>query len=569
MVNFHDKYQYNYKYWLTCIVGFVTIFAIIVIGVFYMAKPHLDSFVKNEIARHSINAEKSEVSIIGKVNLTNVTLPTPENVSLKVGAISGRPPIAFIPGTFTLYDVDLKYNDIHLQIPQISISNISLKNKDVTITSRILQSLMRVNISSINASDILIFTENTNKPTSKFNIANFQLSGFKNGHIRSISIKNVVDLNHPDFSPTSFDSTKQIHLSTQNNKIQAYDIDVSYLYSIISGKNNPDDQSKTVIGSIALKDIMIDIFKGKEKNASFSLGELKISDLKMKPLEETPEKLIKAYLNAKKMKNQAAQKEAQNAILRTSISAITSINAQINKVDIDLPQLITTLKSFQIKSNQWQQPIPESFLISLNDLLISPKKPEQKNLSFLQDMGFEYLDISGKVNVFYDEKNHELLLNGISFNIKNIGFGEVSAKIVDVDKTLFSGEKEKIIAASQNLGVTEIDMRYTDFGFIDKLFSYLAQNLDDDKYDLKEELYDDFYLIITQSPKILLKNHSDVENIAQALGDFAKNPQTLKIQITAKDNKGLTVDDLQTALQNNLPAVLRKVNLTIKNEPSH
>ncbi|ABM45632.1 hypothetical protein X471_00636 [Bartonella bacilliformis str. Heidi Mejia] len=567
MVNFHDKYQYNYKYWLTCIVGFVTIFAIIVVGGFYMAKPHLDSFVKSEIARRSINAEKSEVSIIGKVNLTNVTLPTPENVSLKIGAISGRPPIAFIPGTFTLYDVDLKYNDIHLQIPQIAIGNISLKDKDVTITSRFLQSLMRVNISSINAPDILIFTENTNKPTEKFNIKNFQLSGFKNGHIRSISIKNVVD--HLEFAPAAFDSTKQIRLNAQSNKMQAYDIDVSYLYSIISGKNNPDDQSKTVIGSIALKDIMVDIFKGKEKNASFSLGELKMSDLKIKPLEETPEKLIKAYLNAKKMKDQAAQKEAQNTILRTSISAITSINVQMNKVDIDLPQLTTTLKSFQIKSSQWQQPIPESFLLSLNDLSISPKKPEQKNLNFLQYMGFEHLDISGKINFFYDEKNHALLLNGISFNIKDIGSGEISAKIVDVDKTLFSGEKEKIIAASQNLGITEIDMRYTDFGFIDKLFSYLAQNLDDGKYDLKEELYDDFYLIITQSPKILLKNHCDVENIAQSLGDFAKNPQTLKIQITAKDNKGLTADDLQVALQNNLPAVLSKVNLTIKNEPSH
>lgn len=93
MINFNSWYRNNLKYWLTYIIGFVAILTIVVIGGFYMAKPHLDSFVKKEIARRSINAETSEVSILGKINLTNVTLPTPADTSLKIGSISGRPPL--------------------------------------------------------------------------------------------------------------------------------------------------------------------------------------------------------------------------------------------------------------------------------------------------------------------------------------------------------------------------------------------------------------------------------------------------------------------------------------------
>lgn len=129
MVNLNSGYQSNLRYWLTCIIGFVAILAIIIVGGFYIAKPYLDSFVRQEIARRAIKAEKSEVSILGKVNLKNVTLPVPAGTSLKIGAISARPPLSFIPGTFTFYNVDLKHNNIHVQIPQISLQSVSLKKK--------------------------------------------------------------------------------------------------------------------------------------------------------------------------------------------------------------------------------------------------------------------------------------------------------------------------------------------------------------------------------------------------------------------------------------------------------
>ncbi|WP_455476562.1 hypothetical protein [Bartonella sp. B17] len=561
MVNFNSEYRANLKYWLICIIGFFAILAIMAVGGFYMAKPHLNSLVKKELARRSIQAIKSEVSIIGKVNLKNVIVPIPNNMTLRIGALSARPPIFFIPGTFTLYDVYFTHNNIHVKIPKISINGVSLKEKDTTITSHLLQSIMRIKLSSIAAPDILLLIKNENKPAEKVEIKDFRLYNLKNGHISSVGIKKI------NLGVTTENSAKPVHLIAKSNAVKAHDIDINYAYSVISGKNNITNQGKSITGSVSLDDIMVDIFEGTEKNVSFSLGKFKTSGLKMKPLEQTPEKLIKAYLSAKKENNKTAQKTALNVAFIDTLLAITSIDTQIDKFAIDVPQLKAALDSFQFKPSQWEQPIPQKLWLSLNNLSILPKKIEKKDLDFLKNVYFEHLNFSGKLDISYDEKKRAILLNTMSFNIKNIGSGEISAKIIDIDKKLFSGKKDAMIAAFQNFGITEIDIRYTDAGFIDQLFSYLAQKFNDNKYDLKKELYDDFYLIMTQSPKILLKNHKKAENVSQSFGKFAKNPQTLIIKITAKDNKGLTITDFEAALQNDLSAALSKVNLTVTNKP--
>ncbi|WP_455478900.1 hypothetical protein V3565_01805 [Bartonella sp. B10] len=561
MIKFNDMHQSNLKYWLTYIVGFVAVLGIIIVSGFYIAKPHLNNFVKREIARRSIKAETSEVSIAGKINLTNVIIQIPNNVSLKIGAISARPPLYFIPGTFTLYNVDLKYNDTHVQIPKISINGVSLKGKNNTVASNLLQSIMRFRFSSIIAPNVLLSIENKNKLTQKVIIKDFHLSGFKNGHIRSIGFKNM------DLRISAANNTKQMYVTAKSSTVKACDIDIMYAYSIISGKRGTTNKGETVTGSVFLEDVMVNVSKGTEK-ISFSLGKFKTSGLKMKPFKQTPEKLIAAYLNAIKENDQTTKKIAQNAIIINTLLAITSADAQLNKVSINAPQLNATLNSFQFEPRQWEQLIPKKILLSLDEVSVFPKKIERKELDFLKNMNLERLDFSGKLDLFYDEKKRILFLNGISFNIKGIGSGEISAEIIDVDQKLFSGQKDEMIATSQNVGITKIDLRYTDAGFIDKLFSYLAQKLNDEKHDLKKELYNNFYLIMTQSPKILLKNHDKAENISKSLGEFSKNPQTLIIKIIAKDSKGLTMADFKTILQNDLSNALNKVNLTVKSNSS-
>ncbi|WP_455466942.1 hypothetical protein [Bartonella sp. B39] len=562
MINLNSGYRGNLKYWLTFILGFVGVLAIVVVGGFYIAKPYIDSFVRREIARHSIKAETSEVSIMGKVNLTNVTLPVPSGTSLKIGAISARPPISFIPGNFTLYNIDLKHDNIHVQIPQISLKSVSLKEKDTTITSRLLQSIMRIELSSIAAPDIRLSIKNKNKPIEKVEVKNFQLSDFKNGYIRSVGIKNM------NLTAIAANGAKKMHLIAKSDTIKAHNIDINYAYSIILGKNSAFNQGKTVAGPVSLSNIMVDVFEETKKSASLSLGQFKTSGLKMKLLEQTPEKLIKAYLNARKENNQAVEKTALNAILINILLAVTSFDAKIDKVAIDVPQLKAALESFEFKPSQWEQPIPKKLLISFNNLSILPKKIKEKDLKLFKKIGIEHFYFSEKLDISYDEKKRILSLNTMSFNVKNVGSGEISAKIANVDEKLFSAQKDLMVAASQDIGIMDVDIRYTDAGFIDKLFSYLALNLHDTKHDLKKELYDNFYLMMTQSPKILLKDHDEAENISKSLGDFAKNPQTLTIKIKAKDNKGLTITDLERVLQNDLSTALNKVHLTIKNEAS-
>ena len=564
MANFGGWLIATLKRWLIYIIGGVVILAILAVGAFYMAAPYLNSFVKDEMVKHGVKADQSEVTVAGNVNLKNVTLPVPEGVSLEIGAISGRPPVGFVPGSFTIYNIDLKRDNIHIEVPEVTLNGITLKDKDRSIESNVLQALMRVDVSSVNAPNIEVSLDNPNGETEKLNVKGFWLSSLKGGNIGSVGIEGMttnVGLKNSDTN-----STNGLRLIGKSNAMRADDVDVGYAYSILAGKIKPDKVGRTVFGPVELGDIAIDVFEGTNRNAHFSLDKFKTNGLKMHPMEAVPETLARAYLEAKKSGDEKNEKAARNALVVTLVSAITAIDAQVEKADIDLPKIKASLNSFQLLPREWNQPVPESLLVSLDGFSLNTSEMPQKDFEMLKNMGFNTLDLSGKIDFSYNSSRKILSLNDLSFTANGIGSGQMSATIINAGSALFSGDKEAALDAANQIGITKADMRYSDFGFIDKLFTYLAQNLNDSKHDLKQELYEDFYVVMTKSPAMLLKDHEEAQKISSAFGAFAKKPGTLKISLEAKDNQGLTATDLETALQNDLATALNKVNLTVKNE---
>ena len=564
MANFGGWLIATLKRWLIYIIGGVVILAILAVGAFYMAAPYLNSFVKDEMVKHGVKADQSEVTVAGNVNLKNVTFPVPEGVSLKIGAISGRPPVGFVPGSFTIYNIDLKRDNIHIEVPEVTLNGITLKDKDTSIESNVLQALMRVDVSSVNAPNIEVSLDNPNGETEKLNVKGFWLSSLKGGNIGSVGIEGMstnVGLKNSDTN-----STNGLRLIGKSNAMRADDIDVGYAYSILAGKIKPDKVGRTVFGPVELGDIAIDVFEGTNRNAHFSLDKFKTNGLKMHPMEAVPENLVRAYLEAKKSGDEKNEKAARNALVVTLVSAITAIDAQVEKADIDLPKIKASLNSFQLLPREWNQPVPESLLVSLDGFSLNTSEMPQKDFEMLKNMGFNTLDLSGKIDFSYNSSRKILSLNDLSFTANGIGSGQMSATIINAGSALFSGDKEAALDAANQIGITKADMRYSDFGFIDKLFTYLAQNLNDSKHDLKQELYEDFYVVMTKSPAMLLKDHEEAQKISAAFGAFAKKPGTLKISIKAKDDKGLTATDLETALQNDLAGALNKVDLVVKNE---
>ena len=564
MANFGGWLIATLKRWLIYIIGGVVILAILAVGAFYMAAPYLNSFVKDEMVKHGVKADQSEVTVAGNVNLKNVTFPVPEGVSLKIGAISGRPPVGFVPGSFTIYNIDLKRDNIHVEVPEVTLNGITLKDKDTSIESNVLQALMRVDVSSVSAPNIEVSLDNPNGETEKLNVKGFWLSSLKGGNIGSVGIEGMstnVGLKNSDTN-----STNGLRLIGKSNAMRADDIDVGYAYSILAGKIKPDKVGRTVFGPVELGDIAIDVFEGTNRNAHFSLDKFKTNGLKMHPMEAVPENLARAYLEAKKSGDEKNEKAARNALVVTLVSAITAIDAQVEKADIDLPKIKASLNSFQLLPREWNQPVPESLLVSLDGFSLNTSEMPQKDFEMLKNMGFNTLDLSGKIDFSYNSSRKILSLNDLSFTANGIGSGQMSATIINAGSALFSGDKEAALDAANQIGITKADMRYSDFGFIDKLFTYLAQNLNDSKHDLKQELYEDFYVVMTKSPAMLLKDHEEAQKISSAFGAFAKKPGTLKISLEAKDNQGLTATDLETALQNDLATALNKVNLTVKNE---
>lgn len=90
--------------------------------------------------------------------------------------------------------------------------------------------MMRIELSSIIAPNIQLSIKNKNNRIETVEVKNFQLSDFKNGHIRSVSIKNM------DLKTVAVNGAKQMHLMAKSDTIKAHDIDINYAYSIIFGK---------------------------------------------------------------------------------------------------------------------------------------------------------------------------------------------------------------------------------------------------------------------------------------------------------------------------------------------
>ena len=564
MANFSGWLIATLKRWLIYIIGGVVILAILGVGAFYIAAPYLNSFVKDEMTKHGVKAEQSEVTVAGNVNLKNVSLPVPAGVSLKIGAVSGRPPVGFVPGSFTIYDIDLKRDNIHVVVPEMTLNGVTLKDKDTSIASNVLQTLLRVGLSSINAPNIEVSLSNPQGETEKLDIKGFWLSSLKAGNIGSVGIAGMsTNVGLPNSNTSELNN---LRLIGKSNALQASDIDLAYTYGILAGKVKPDKIGRTIFGPVELGDIAIDVFEGTNRNAHFSLNKFKTEGLKMRPMEAVPEDLARSYLEAKKSGDEKGEKAARNELLITLVSAITAIDAEVEKADIDLPTVKASLNSFQLQPREWKQAVPESLLVKLDGFSLNTSEMPQKSFELFRNMGFNTLNLSGKLDFSYNSGRQTLSLNDLSFNADGIGSGEMSATIINAGSELFSGDKQAMLDAANQIGITKADMRYSDFGFIDKLFTYLAQNLNDNKHDLKKELYDDFYVVMTKSPAMLLKDHEEAQKISSAFGAFAKKPGTLKISIKAKDDKGLTATDLETALQNDLSGALNKVDLVVKNE---
>ncbi len=564
MANFGGWFLTKLKRLLIYIIGGIVILAILAVGGFYMAAPYLNSFVSNELNKHGVKADQSDVSVMGNINLKNVTLPTPEGISVTIGAISGRPPVSVMPGSFTIHDLDLKRENIQVHIPEMTLDGIVLKDKDTTIESHVLQALMRVGLSSVNAPNIEVSLTGKNGATEKLMVKGFWLSGLKNGAIGSVGIAGMNT--NIDLAAQTSDNNDGLQLVGQSSAMEARDIDIGYAYSILAGKIKPDNVGRTVVGPVQLGDIVINLFEGKSRHAHFALSTFKTSGLKMHPMQNIPEELAKTYLAAKKSGDEKAEKAARNALIITVVSAITSVDAEIEKADIDLPNIKAKLNSFKLSPREWNQPVPESLLVSLDNLSLNTAEMPQKSFAFLSDLGYQTLDLSGKIDFAYDPSKKTLALNTISFDAKDIGSGEMSAKIINVDSKLFSGDKDATSEAANQIGVVQANMRYSDYGFIDKIFGDVAVHLSKNHDALKKELYQDLDIIMTQSPILLLKNHDEAQKLSKAFGDFAMKPGTIKISIKAKDANGLTATDLDSALKNELSSVLNKVDLTVENQ---
>lgn len=556
--------------WTIYLVGAFVILAIFGSGMFYMAKPYLTEVAEKKLAAYQVKSDMFDLSLPGNVVLTNVTLPAPDGINVTAERLSVRPPIGPISGSATFNGLLVKYENITLDIPYLTASGISLGDKDMSTDSRVLQNLSRVGVSSLNIPDMKISLLLADGKTEKMSISGFSLSGLKKGMIGSIGL----DAMNGSLSLGALTHKPELdaHINASSGVLNARAIDIAYGYALLTGRPTGNKSDAYIFGKVNLDKINIDIASSDNQKTSLKLGHLISNGLKMKKPAQAPEVLLKNIQAAKALGDKKLEEKAVKQFVMALVQAITSVDGEVTNVSIKSDKANVSLSSFRFEPKSWKDDfaIPQQMLISVKDLAFDSDNISSHTKEILDMTGLMNQTISGDMQYSYNQRGQTLMIDKMSFDIGGLASGDLSAKIVNVNEGFFSGDPETMSDAIGKLGISEIYMHYNDTGLIDHTFEAIGKEVQpNDVAGLKKELYDDLYLVLTQSSKSLLRDPNQAQRVADTLGTFAKSPKQLSINIKSKDKNGLTLNDLANSTgseeRDGLSLMLEKINLTVEN----
>lgn len=535
------------------VLGICVVLAILGVGAFVFFKPFLVSFVDNEIKKYGVVAESSTISMLGKINLKNVTIPMQDGSSLTAEIISARPPVPFLGGTASLYNVLLQKGDMSVYIPVLHLDGISQGAKDPAISSRKMQRLMQVQVSSIEAPEIALTIGQGNK-TGKVIMQHLYVGGVRNGKISSVAVNGI----DSRFAPAS-SLMDQPQPNIHGGRFYARDIDIAAAYAFLMGQTGPGDTVRPVLGPVLLNDLKINFANKKGENFRLLVGALNSNGLALNPAETPPFETIKAFFAAGRVSDVSAEdkKKALQDLLYL-LSSIAAIDAEMRNVAIDTPQLKTDFAFFTLKPGNWNQIIPQAFVLSLQDFNLDMTQMSSAYAQFLREMGYVKLSLSLEADMLWNSADHTMLLRNISFAGKDIGEVLLKGKLINFDEGFFGGDKSQMMSALINAAISELDMTVADRGIINHFIEWETTQINVSRQELQDSLYE----IAVKSPPLLLKNHQNTPAISQALGAFVRDSGTLRVQMTAREKRGINLFDIAAA-QNDTDILFNQIDFHV------
>lgn len=543
------------KRWFGYVLGLCVVFAILGAGVFVFARPSLLSLVNAEVKKYGIDVESSDISMLGNVNLQDITIALKDGGVLTAGRFSGRPPLSWLGGTASLYDVVLKKDDMVLAIPELHFQNLFLSAKDPALPSPQIQLLARVSAARVDAPEIDAILGGEGKQ-EKLTIREFVLEGLRQGKARLIaagSLDAALAAMHPG----------QKAPVVRSGMISAENVDIASAYAFVKGIALPGgEDSRPLAGPLQLDGLQMDMAGETGESVHLSVGRLASSGLSLRSAKTPLLPAIQAVLAAGRQDIPSGEKKKellQDA--RAVLENIAAFDAEVSDAAMDSANLKMALSSFELKSRPGTGAASSAFLVRLQDLTLDLSQADNEYARFVRDMGYEKMQLSVLADMLWSFKERTLTLRNVSFSGNDMGEFSFKGTLLDVDEGIFSGDTSSMLAAFEEAAIAEFDMMLADTGIISRFIDWETVQINVPRQELKDDLYE----IAVKTPLLLLKGSADAQRIADACGAFIRDSGVLRIHMAARDRTGLRLSDL-SAGQNDISALLNLVELSVTTE---
>jgi len=278
--------------WLIYLLGLVVVLGLLGVGAFVLARPQIDEIVQREIKKRGVEVDDWDVGLSGRMNLHNLRINLPDGATIIASLAAVRPPLPGFAGAVTLYEVAVQRGSTSLTTPQLDMNGIEMRERDATISSKILQNLMQFDVSSLTAPHIRITTPFEGKQA----VAQFEdlvLDNFAQGKLEHFGFANMtVSL---DEGTTQFGS----------GAVELRDIDAAAAYAYLSGRLHDEGwqpKSSMIVGPVHVRDMTFETKLGqKQEDARFAMSSLRSDGLALNPAGEAPLNIIQAMVKVRKI----------------------------------------------------------------------------------------------------------------------------------------------------------------------------------------------------------------------------------------------------------------------------
>jgi len=516
---------------LSYALGVFVVVAVLGAGAFIFAKPTLLAIVNAEMRKYGVEAETSDISLMGKINVRNMRIALKDGGVMTVEQMSGRPPLSWLGGTASLYNVLVKYGHISILMPELHVSGVTQGARNAAITSRAMQMLMRVHAARVQAPAVYV-TYSKGESHEKVAIQHLVLHGLQAGKIRSLSFDGL-DSDLTMAPPGRATAVSELG----SGPLFAENVDIAAAYSLVKGA--PAAMINTaIVGPVSVSDVKL-AFTGPEKSQTrVGIGTLSSDGLSLSPGNAAlPEAAPALFASRHSLDAGHAHETGVLQGLRPLLESMAALDAKISDVTIDNPQLKMAFSYFEITSRQWDQLLPQGFVISLHDLNLDMTALHNDYARFLQDIGYARLHLSLMADVLWDPAARTMSLRNIAFAGRDVGELSFQTTLLNFDKGFFSGDPARMLAAVEQAAIAEFDMRLADHGLIDHFVDWETRQINISRQELRDSLY-------------------------ETLGAFMRNASALHIRVAARQSRGISLADFIKA-QDDMSFLLDRVDLSV------